>query len=132
MHSTANKFSRDISAFFDAIFKEDKLATSYIELILIVEEYESVSQKLIATKMNLAPSTITRFINKLEKMGYLSKKMDGRLARISLTKKGSDKVPLFQKKYEDAEIKLKNLLGVKYVETTTQLLAHGSSLMEQA
>ena len=129
MHTEANRFSREISAFYDSYFKSEKLATSYIELILIVEEAGDVTQKEIADKLSLAPSTITRFINKLEKRGLVSKKMDGRMARIVLTNRGAQQAPELREKYHQAESDLQKLLGDKFVDTTRQLLDHGSEIM---
>lgn len=129
MHTEANRFSREISAFFDAYFKEEKLATSYIELILIVDEAGSTTQKGIAEKLSLAPSTITRFINKLEKRGFVLKEMNGRNAMITLTKEGALNAVNFRRKYDQAETDLMELLGEKFVDTTRQLLDHGSEMM---
>lgn len=129
MHTEANRFSREISAFYDAYFKEEKLATSYIELILIVDEAGSTTQKGIAEKLSLAPSTITRFINKLEKRGFVLKEMDGRNAMITLTKEGASNAINFRRKYDQAEMELMELLGEKFVDTTRQLLNHGSEMM---
>ena len=131
MHNEANRFSREISAFFDAYFEGDKLATSYIELILMVNETGSATQKWIAGKMNLAPSTITRFIHKLEKQGIVKKEMEGRMAKISLTKKGSKQATALKAKYDKAESDLIGLLGEKFVDTTRQLLDHGSEILKK-
>lgn len=130
MHAITNSISREITGFYDAYFKEDKLATSYIELLLLIEDYEKISQKVIAKKMNLAPSTITRFINKLVKQGLISRRMDGRISYIALSDEGLKQVPGLRAKYEQAESDLKEILGSKYVDTTKQLLAHGASLLQ--
>ena len=130
MHAITNSISREITGFYDAYFKEDKLATSYIELLLMIEDYDKISQKAIATKMNLAPSTITRFINKLIKKGLVSKKMDGRISYVTLSESGKKEVPNLRNKYEQAEEDLKELLGTKYVDTTKQLLMHGAALLQ--
>ncbi len=130
MHAITNSISREITRFYDEYFKEDKLATSYIELLLLIEDYEKISQKVIANKMNLAPSTITRFINKLVKRGLISRMMDGRISYIALSDEGVKRVPDLRVKYEQAESDLKELLGSKYVDTTKQLLAHGAALLQ--
>jgi len=130
MHAETNSISREITKFYDEYFKKEKLATSYIELLLMIDDYEKISQKGLAEKMNLAPSTITRFISKLEKRGWVSKMMDGRLSYIALSEKGMKNVPELRIKYEQAEKDLKELLGSKFVDTTKQLLAHGAALLQ--
>ncbi len=130
MHAITNSISREITGFYDAYFKEDKLATSYIELLLMIEDYEKISQKVIATKMNLAPSTITRFLNKLIKKKLVSKKMDGRISYVVLSELGKKVVPKLREKYEQADEDLKEILGSRYVDTTKQLLIHGAALLK--
>lgn len=130
MHAITNSISREITSFYDNYFKEDKLATSYVELLLMIEDYEKISQKVIATKMNLAPSTITRFINKLIKKGWVLKKMDGRISYVTLSERGEKEVPNLRNKYEQAEEDLKEILGTKFVDTTKQLLLHGAALLK--
>lgn len=131
MHAILNSISREITGFYDSYFKEDNLATSYIELLLLIEEYEKISQKVIAGKMNLAPSTITRFLNKLIKRDLVLKKMDGRISYVTLSESGKEGVPKLRKKYEQAEEDLKEILGLRYVDTTTQLLNHGAALLQE-
>lgn len=130
MHAITNSISREITKFYDVYFKDDNLATSYVELLLLIEDYEKISQKAIAAKMNLAPSTITRFINKLIKKGWVSKKMDGRISYVTLSEKGVNEVPKLRKKYEQVEDDLKEILGFKFVHTTKQLLMHGAALLQ--
>jgi DNA-binding MarR family transcriptional regulator len=130
MHSILNSFSREVSRFFDDYFKEYQLATPYVELILLVYQNEKISQKKLGEEMNLAPSTITRFVDKLVKRGLFKKSKNGRLARISLSADGKKLVPYLSKGYEEALADLQKKLGEKYVHTTGQLLKHGADLMK--
>lgn len=125
MHFTVNSFNRELSRMFDSHFEEEGLATSYIELLLFLYAEKSLSQNQIAERMNLAPSTITRFIRKLEKLNLVEKKKQGRSVEIDLTDNGKKMCPRVQKKYEAAVGELETLLGEKYVTTVEQLLEHG-------
>lgn len=126
IHNTLNTFSREISTFFDDHFKEFGLATSYIELILMVKKSEgSCTQKEIAEKMNLDPSTITRFISKLQKKELVEKKRTGRQVSITLTKDGEKLAKKVEKAYRKAESELEKKLGEQFLDTTEKLLLHG-------
>lgn len=131
MHSAANSFSREISRHFDSCFEEYDLATSYVELLLILLEKEALSQNEVAEGMNLAPSTITRFVNKLVKKDLVQKKKAGRTAIITLSKKGQTLAPKLETLYDNALQDLENMLGEKYVHTTTELLLHGTNLLKE-
>lgn len=130
MHSAANTFSREISRHFDSYFSEYDLATSYVELVLILYDKEELSQNELAEEMKLAPSTITRFVKKLVKEGLLKKSKSGRTSIVSLSKKGNDLAPELKEKYNRAEQDLDHILGNKYVHTTRELLLHGSNLLQ--
>lgn len=132
MHATINSFSREISSFFDNHFKDEDLATSYIELLILLLDYDALPQQQIAEKMNLAPSTITRFVKKLEKRGYILKKKEEGMVKVLLSDDGVKAAKRFRKSYRSAVKSLKSVLGNKFVETTEQLLGHGVTLMKDA
>ena len=132
MHSASNLFSREITRHFDSYFEEYNLATSYVELLLILYEQDELSQNDLADEMNLAPSTITRFVNKLVKMGLVQKKKVGRTAAISLSKKGQDQLPVLKRNFDNAVNDLQEILGIKYVHTTKELLLYGANLLKES
>lgn len=131
MHSAANTFSREISRHFDSYFEEYDLATSYVELLLILYDNDELTQNDLAESMNLAPSTITRFINKLVKKNLVQKKKSGRTAVISLSKKGLALAPMLKESFDKAVTDLEDILGDKYVHTTKELLQHGVAQLRE-
>lgn len=131
MHSASNAFSREITRHFDSYFKEYGLATSYVELLLILYAHDELSQNDLADKMKLAPSTITRFVNKLVKKDLVEKKKVGRTAVITLSKKGQGQLPSLKRSFENAVNDLKTILGNKYVHTTKELLLHGVNQLKK-
>lgn len=130
-HSTVNSFSRTLASFFDEKLSRFNLATSYIELMIVMKENESVSQKEIAEQLSLAPSTITRFVDKLKKEGYLTKKRDGRNMTIELTPKGRQVSAEMDKEYRAAVEEVRDIMGEKYLETIGKLLEYGSAELEK-
>lgn len=126
IHKTTNIFSRELSAYFDERFSEFGLATSYIELMLLVRGFDGeATQKVLAEKMNLAPSTITRFMSKLIKIGLVKKTRKGREVAITLSSKGKKEAEKMEQVYKKAESDLRQKLGGQFVETTEKLLEHG-------
>lgn len=132
MHSEANTFSRSVSKHFDSYFKKFGLATSYVEVLIFIKNEDSCLQKEIADHLNLDPSTITRFLKKLQKEDWVVKeKVEGRI-KILLNSKRADEVKTLQELYREAEEALSEILGDKYVETTQKLLSHGNSLFDES
>lgn len=131
MYSQANLFSREVSRHFDSYFEDDGITTSYVELLLLIDDQEEMSQKSISDRMNLAPSTITRFVHKLEKLGFVEKSKDGKMVTLSISKGKQKKVAALRDKYDRAHSDLVKLLDSKFVETTTKLLNYGSGRLSK-
>lgn len=126
-HSSVNSFSRTLSAFFDDRLSRFNLATSYIELMILMRKNGGVSQKDIASQLSLAPSTVTRFVEKLKNQGYLTKQRDGRNMTIELTDNGRRVSAEMEREYESIVQDIRDLMGEKYLETVGKLLDFGSS-----
>ncbi|WP_340103991.1 MarR family winged helix-turn-helix transcriptional regulator [Rhodohalobacter sp. 8-1] len=131
-HSSVNSFSRTLSSYFDEKLSRFNLATSYIELMILMKENNEVSQKEIAEQLSLAPSTITRFVDKLKKEGYLTKKRDGRNMTIELTQNGRQVSSEMEREYQAAVQEIRGLMGDKYLETVGKLLEYGNEELEKA
>lgn len=131
-HAHINRFSRNITAFFDEKLKGYGLAVSYIEMMLIINHHAECSQKMLSDEMGLAPSTITRFIEKLVKKGFVEKYRSGKEMYVKLTPNGYDTAAHLKKAYRNAETELQALLGEKYFETTGKLIEFGIEVTEEA
>jgi MarR family transcriptional regulator, organic hydroperoxide resistance regulator len=125
MHSILNQFSREVSRHYDSQFAGYNLATSYVELLIYLDEAEEATQKMIAEQLGLAPSTITRFIAKLEKMGYVEKSRDGKEMSVKLSGNKAETVNELKKLYLEADKKMQKIVGEKFVDTTSKLLEYG-------
>ncbi|MGG3640050.1 MarR family winged helix-turn-helix transcriptional regulator [Bacillus gobiensis] len=102
LYFTANRFARNITKLAEKTFDFGDLAPSYFYMIMIVKFHPQITQKEICEKMSIAPSTSTRFIDKLEKQKLVSRKMSGKQSYISLTEEG-------EKVYEQFRISLNDL-----------------------
>lgn len=130
-HHSVSTLSRSITAFFDEHFEDSGLATSYVELLMLIKENDSLSQKEISEAMDLAPSTITRFLAKLEKKDLVEKQRESREVIVKLTDNGEKLASNLYRKYKKAEKELNSILGEKYLETTGKLLDHGVGLLKE-
>jgi len=130
-HSRTNTFSRNLTAFFNEKLSSVGLATSYVELMILLKKKEDYSQKALAEDLSLAPSTITRFINKLEKKGYVDKARKGREAYVKLTDEGLKITSEMEKAYQAAADELNEIFGDKFMITVGKLLEFGNGVLEE-
>jgi len=131
-HSKTNTFSRNLTSFFDARLEKFGLATSYVELMILLNRSDDFSQKELAQHLSLAPSTITRFIDKLEKQGYVKKVRKGREAYAALTENGRKVSEEMESVYQSAVEDLKEIAGEKFVITVGKLLDFGNERLNEA
>lgn len=131
MHFTVNSFAREVGKIFDEYIKPLGIATSYAELLMKLEDKEGLQQHEIAEEMNLAPSTITRFIAKLQKEKLVRKRKKTGRSDVILTEEGREKTDQIKKEYAKAKKELEKLLGEKFAATTEQLLKHGIEQLKQ-
>lgn len=131
-HSETNTFSRNLTAFFDEKLHSFGLATSYVELLLLLKKNGGFSQKSLAKNLSLAPSTITRFIDKLEKQEYVKKERQGREVYVELTEKGLQVSSDMESAYQSAVEELKEMFGEKFVVTVGKLLEYGNDVLRNS
>lgn len=85
---TANSLARDITRMGEEEFAGIGMTPSYAFLMMLAIESPGISQKDISAGMNLAPSTVSRFIDALSRRGLLKKDVQGRTTYIYPTEKG--------------------------------------------
>ena len=56
--------------------KQFYLSASQIRLLMIVKKHQNINQNALAKKLNVTKATLSVRLQRLEKMGYLTKKQD--------------------------------------------------------
>ncbi len=84
-----------LNTYFNKMIKENKLdiTTEQWVLLIIISKTPGISQTEIAKKGLKDKTNVTRMLDVLERNGYLTRKkdkLDRRIYRIFLTKKGED------------------------------------------
>jgi DNA-binding MarR family transcriptional regulator len=120
-----------MTAYFDARLKSLGFAVSYIELLITLDEQGKCSQKTLSEQLFLAPSTITRFLQKLEKEGLLTRERNGYSSMVTLTEEGKNVAKKGKKIYQEAWEEVLNQVGDKFTETTGKLLQYGSAELQK-
>lgn len=76
------------------------LVPSHGDILVCLYQNDKMTMKEIADKIHRTRPTVTVLVDKLEKLGYLQRKIsqeDSRYTYIVLTKKGKDFKPVFEK-----------------------------------
>jgi DNA-binding MarR family transcriptional regulator len=122
LYFSSNKLARVVGKMAEEEFKITGLSPTYAFLISIVNENSGISQKEIGEKLHMTPSTITRFIDKLENKGLLIRKNDGKNAFIYLTESGCSLQVEIDKAWSNLNNRYSEILGVDEVKGLTQVV----------
>ncbi|MCM3034238.1 MarR family winged helix-turn-helix transcriptional regulator [Niallia sp. MER 6] len=85
---TVKKLDRILDKIAEDAFKTTGLAPTYGFIILSIRENPGINQKELAELLHTAPSTIARFVPKLEQKNLVSHEQSGRNTLLYLTDEG--------------------------------------------
>lgn len=108
---TVKKLDRVLNNYAEEAFSSTGLSPTYGFIILALEEKEAMWQKDLSKLLHLAPSTLTRFIEKLVNRGLVSTQSQGRMTSVSLTDKGHELAKEVQKSWDKVHDSYFSILG---------------------
>ncbi|SMC18576.1 DNA-binding transcriptional regulator, MarR family [Clostridium acidisoli DSM 12555] len=85
---TSNRLSNIMRKVADEAFSNLDIASSYVYLLILVNQYNGITQSELSQKLDIAPSTSTRFVDKLISQDIVKKEYQWKTAHIYLTDKG--------------------------------------------
>lgn len=131
LYFTASRFARNITKLAEKTFDFDNLAPSYLYLLMIVKFHPDITQKALCQKLSIAPSTSTRFIDKLEKQQLVTRKVKGKETSIALTDAGEKVYTQFRIALKDLFDSYSDTLGREFSLDLSQKLHEASSKLEK-
>ncbi|MDR3593676.1 MarR family transcriptional regulator [Clostridium sp.] len=108
---TSNRLSNIMRKVADEAFSNLEIASSHVYLVVIVNQYNGITQSELSQKLDIAASTSTRFVDKLVSQGILRKEYDWKTAHIYLTDKGKDVCEQIDDCFENLYKCYANILG---------------------
>ncbi|WP_243385621.1 MarR family winged helix-turn-helix transcriptional regulator [Bacillus kexueae] len=131
LYFTSSRFTRVITKLAEEQFEHTGFSPTYLYLLITVKSHPGITQKELCEKLSIAPSTSTRFIDKLEKEDVVIRKKEGKETKLYLTEKG-------QLIYVEARKSLKKLyeayekiLGRELSHALTDMLHEASEKLER-
>lgn len=122
LYFSANSLSRSITKLADDEFKKTGLSPAHAFLLMLVNENPGILPKELSIKLKIAPSTVTRFLDQLEKKDLIIRKSNKRSIIISPTLKGKELEEQIEIAWKNLFKKYTNILGEKYSSVLTELI----------
>ncbi len=132
LYFTAGKLHRALERMAEECFADSGLSPSHAFLILAVEDKPGISVGELARVLHLAPSTLTRFVDKLALEGLVKRTREGRSTTIHTTGKGRRLRPKLVQGWQDLYRRYSLVLGEKAGEAlSSRVNAAGAALEAQ-
>ncbi|MEI7026196.1 MarR family winged helix-turn-helix transcriptional regulator [Paenibacillus sp. y28] len=108
---TANRLSRAITKMAEEEFASTGLTPMYGYLIRLVNGTPGITQKQLAEKLSITPSTLTRFVDKLEGKQLVQRKVHGKTVLVYPTERGIELEPAIRQASRSLRLRYDELLG---------------------
>jgi DNA-binding MarR family transcriptional regulator len=92
-------------------FRSTGMAPHYAFLLMLVCEKPGITQKEIGEQLQLSPSTITRFVDKLQVKGYLTRRSEGKNALLEPTATGKSMLDSIYASWENLYYQYSDIMG---------------------
>ncbi|WP_438445381.1 MarR family winged helix-turn-helix transcriptional regulator [Gorillibacterium sp. sgz5001074] len=127
---TANRLSRAITRIAEEEFADTGLTPMYGYLIRIVNGEPGITQKRLAELLYITPSTLTRFIDKLEAKHLVERKVHGKTVLVYPTDKGQDMEERIRRASKNFEMRYYELLGKEVARQLSAQMEAASEKLE--
>lgn len=125
---TISKLSRSFKNKGDEIFHKTGLSPSHAFILYVLHIKGTVPQKDMGNFLHLSPSTMTRFIQKLETKNYLEKTSEGKNVYLHLSDHGKKHLPLIIDAWNEINTLISTALTEEerntYMQLSQKLLTH--------
>ena len=111
LYYTTVALSREIASVAETAFLDLGLTPSDAYLLMTVNEKPNIQPTEISEKILLAPSTITRMIEKLEKRSIVTRSNEGKYTFVAATPKGQDMYASIISKWDEINTYFLQKLG---------------------
>lgn len=111
LYFASARLNRYIAKIGDTKFKQIGLSSSSAFVLMCIADNPAINPSEIADELYLDRSTITRFLDKLEVQGFITRVSDGRSVKINVTPMGHKLIPAIANVWDDLNQTYADLLG---------------------
>lgn len=111
LYFTSARLSRIATKIAEEAFSKSGMTPTYAFLMMMVKRKPGISPTELADKLYIAPSTVTRLVDKLVSKGLLTRTTEGKNCHVHLTDAGIDIQRDLKKQWANLHEAYAKLLG---------------------
>lgn len=127
---SANALARNITKMAEKAFKDTDLSPSYAFMLMLVNETPGITISELAAHLHLAPSTLTRFADKLVYKDLVERKQEGKVVRIYPTANARKMQTTIEKSWKKLFTDYSAILGEEAGKELTKELYEANQKLE--
>lgn len=133
LYFTISRLFRVVNKIAEDSFSTMEICPSHAFLmILLQEEREGLSVNEISEMLTIAPSTVTRFVDKLIMKGYVERIKEGKQSFTKITRKGLSVMPEIFASWDKLFSGIENLVNDDdYLKKTSKTIREFTDLVER-
>ena len=133
LYFTSNTLARVIAQMAEEEFMATGLSPTYAFLLMLVNEKAGVTPMELAGKLNLAPSTVTRLVDKLVAKGFVTRRSEGKNSYVHPTGRSMELQKEIEVAWKSLHSRYSKILGSKEGDAISKLIDEaGMKLKKQA
>ena len=131
LYFTANSLARVITKLGEEEFAQLGMSPSYAFVLVLVIDSPGISQKELAAHLNMAPSTVSRFVDALMAKRYIRKQVEGRNTLIFPTEEGAALKSGIEQAWRNLYERYSKILGKEDGDRLTELTVAASKKLQE-
>jgi len=129
LYAASMSFARQISKLAEECFTSTGMHPSQAFLLVLAADEPGISPTRAAELLSLAPSTITRFADGLERKGYITRNRNGKTAEMFATNNGLALTAKISKASQNLYEMYSEKLGMEEADKLAELINDAAEKM---
>ncbi|MWV43925.1 MarR family transcriptional regulator [Paenibacillus sp. HJL G12] len=131
LYFTAARFGRHMEKLAVEAFASLDIPPSYGYMIITINDHPGITQKELCHKLTIAPSTSTRFIDKLVNQSLAKRKQEGKHILLFLTDEGRAMCNEIYECFNKIYMRHLEILNSSHSQELIRLLHEANEIMEK-
>ena len=120
MYFSTNLLARHLNNIANEAFKDLDFTPTQGFTLIAIGQLDKHYPSEIACELEMKPSTITRFLDKLEECGYIVRTYKGRQAKVDLTERGYEIIEKVNECWKKIDDEITDTFGETICKETTK------------